>query len=244
MNNEEIRDFKGIWIPKEVYLDERLSAIDKIVFSEIHSLSATQHGCFASNERLAKFCQCSVPTITRSIGKLKELGFIEVASFNGRRRVLESCVTVIRQTNQIDEADSSKRLGSYKYNNIYNNTINNTENNTKEKETKEKKKKSPVNYQEIVTLYNDTCLSLPKVSRLSEARKRAIKSVLNNYTTGDLQKAFEKVETSDWLTGRAKNGWKNANFDWIMKDANLTKILDGNYDNKNKSGMRYDWENL
>ena len=237
------RDFKGIWIPKEIWLDERLSAIDKIVFSEIHSLSGTDRGCFISNERLAKFCQCSVPTITRSISKLKELGLIKVVAFDGRQRMLESCLVVIRQPNQIDETDSSNFHPNIDIYNIYNKK-NNTENNTiiREKEIIQRKRND---YQGVVDLYNDTCISLPKVTRLSDARKNAIKAVLKKYTLGDLQTAFEKVEASDFLTGRAKNGWKNANFDWVMKDANLTKILDGNYDDKkNPGGTRYDWSKI
>ena len=47
-----------------------------------------------------------------------------------------------------------------------------------------------------------------------------------------MEKAFEKVESSGFLKGD-KGDWK-ANFDWIMKSGNLTKILEGNYDDKEK----------
>lgn len=33
MNDELTRDFKGIWIPKEIWLDSRLNTIDKIYLS-------------------------------------------------------------------------------------------------------------------------------------------------------------------------------------------------------------------
>ena len=52
------RDFKGIWIPKEIWLDERLNALDKIILAEINSLDG-EDGCYASNQYLAEFCQCS-----------------------------------------------------------------------------------------------------------------------------------------------------------------------------------------
>ena len=32
------RDFKGIWIPKEIWLSEQLSLVEKVLFVEIHSL--------------------------------------------------------------------------------------------------------------------------------------------------------------------------------------------------------------
>ena len=46
------RDFKGVWIPKRVFLDERLNAIEKIILIEIDSLDAEDsEGCYARNER-------------------------------------------------------------------------------------------------------------------------------------------------------------------------------------------------
>ncbi len=32
------RDFKGIWIPKEIWLSDQLSLMEKILLVEIHSL--------------------------------------------------------------------------------------------------------------------------------------------------------------------------------------------------------------
>ena len=51
------RDFKGVWIPREVWLDSRLSMLDKGILAEIDSLDMSDSGCFASNEHLADFCQ-------------------------------------------------------------------------------------------------------------------------------------------------------------------------------------------
>ena len=50
----EKRDFKGVWFPAEVWLDERLTALDKFILMEIDSLD-NDDGCYASNEHLAKF---------------------------------------------------------------------------------------------------------------------------------------------------------------------------------------------
>ena len=111
------RDFKGVWIPKEIWLCEDLSAIDKIIYAEIDSLDNENH-CTASNIYLAKFCDVSVPTVTRSIQKLIDKGYIEQVSFDGRTRVIK----VIKQTNQNDESPSSKRLTNNIDNNITSNT--------------------------------------------------------------------------------------------------------------------------
>lgn len=114
----ENRDFKGVWISKEIWLNKELSAIDKVILTEIDSLD-NENGCWASNEYLAEFCGVSVPTITRSISKLKNLGYIETEMSDGRHRVIK----MIRVSNQNDEGVSSKRLASNIYNNKDNNSI-------------------------------------------------------------------------------------------------------------------------
>lgn len=86
------REFKGVWIDKEIWLDSRLNALDKIILVEIDSLDNEETGCFASNQYLAEFCQCSERKITEAISKLIQLNYIYVKSFNGRVRVLGSCL--------------------------------------------------------------------------------------------------------------------------------------------------------
>ena len=87
------------------------------------------------------------------------------------------------------------------------------------------------NYQLIADMYNDTCVSFPAITTLSDSRKKAIKARLKTYTVDDLEMAFKKAEASDFLKGKNDRNW-SANFDWMIKDSNLAKILDGNYDNK------------
>lgn len=88
------RDFKGIFIPKEIWLDDELSAIDKFILAEIDSLDVDDsEGCYASNEYLSKFCKCSVTKVSTSISKLIELGYVRVAKSDGRKRFLKVCLS-------------------------------------------------------------------------------------------------------------------------------------------------------
>lgn len=90
--NESIsRDFKGIWIPREIWLDNDLSLLHKAVWSEIHSLyNREKGGCFASNEYLAKFFKVSERYVREIISKLKDLGLVEEVSFDGRQRIIRA----------------------------------------------------------------------------------------------------------------------------------------------------------
>ena len=85
----EERCFKGIWIPKEVWFDRRLNALEKIVLFEVDSLDK-EDGCYASNEHIAEFCQCSAWKVSTAIQKLIDLGYIRIESFDGRHRTLRS----------------------------------------------------------------------------------------------------------------------------------------------------------
>lgn len=96
-------------------------------------------------------------------------------------------------------------------------------------------KSNTVDYKAIIDCYNDTCVSLQKVKALSDSRKKAIKARLNTYSFEDIKTVFEKAEASDFLKGKNDRNWQ-ANFDWLMKDSNFAKVLDGNYDNKPKNG--------
>ena len=87
---ENKRNFKGVWIPKEVWLDNRLTALDKIILIEIDSLNFEDKGCFASNEYLADFCQCSTTKVSLAISKLIKYDYISLEKFNGRQRELKS----------------------------------------------------------------------------------------------------------------------------------------------------------
>ena len=113
------RDFKGVWIPKEIWLNNELSMIEKVILIEIDSLDNENH-CTASNEYFAEFCNCGIATVTRAIKHLKELNYIAEITFNGRCRKLR-VIKMISQPNQNDEADSSKRLPNNINNNITNN---------------------------------------------------------------------------------------------------------------------------
>lgn len=92
-------------------------------------------------------------------------------------------------------------------------------------------KRERINYQEIVDLYNNTCVSFPRVVSISENRKKAIRARLKTYCVEDLKKVFEIAEQSDFLKGKNDRNW-TATFDWMLEDSNLAKILEGNYNNR------------
>ena len=119
--------------------------------------------------------------------------------------------------------------------------VNQTETNIKPKDNQTETKLKPnvnvnvndnVNvYIHIRDMYNETCVSFPKVTTLSDKRKKALSARLKVYKVDDFKRLFTKAEESDFLKGANKRNW-SATFDWLISDANMAKVLDGNYDNK------------
>ena len=83
------RDFKGIWIPKEIWLSPTLSLMEKVLFVEIHSLD-NERGCFASNRYFAEFFGVSTRQIATYVASLKGKGFITVTIVNQNERTIHA----------------------------------------------------------------------------------------------------------------------------------------------------------
>lgn len=89
-----------------------------------------------------------------------------------------------------------------------------------------------IRYQQIADMYNDTCVSFPRLTRLSERRRKAIRARLKaGYTLDDFQRLFELAESSEFLKGGNGRNWY-ATFDWLIQDGNMAKVLDGNYQSR------------
>lgn len=84
----------------------------------------------------------------------------------------------------------------------------------------------------IRELYNSVCGSYPRLVKMSEARKKAVRARLRaGYTVDDFQRLFEMAEASSFLKGKNNRNW-TATFDWLIADANMAKVLDGNYSDR------------
>ena len=125
----------------------------------------------------------------------------------------------ICQTNGRQNADKEQTNGSL----------------SKDKGSKDKGSKENIDYQQIADLYNETCVSFPRLTKLSDSRKKAIRARLKQYSVDDFRRMFEMAESSDFLKGKNDRNW-SATFDWMVKDANMAKILDGNYSDKKEGG--------
>nr|DAK80054.1 MAG TPA: hypothetical protein [Caudoviricetes sp.] len=205
----------------------------------------------ASDEYVKKCLKWGSEKIRKTKQTLKENGLINIVQARNQKKIsgwhIEVCYIVSQKSAEdieikiIDSKNSqnqqlSKPTSSIEETNALkehikclNKKIEMLENNKNNNiSNKEKDKKENI-IADIIGLYNEICVSLPKVKTVSNARKTAIKSLVNKYDIEQIRTVFTKAETSNFLKGNNNHSWQ-ANFDWLIKDNNFVKVLDGNYD--------------
>lgn len=92
-----------------------------------------------------------------------------------------------------------------------------------------------IDYKALVSHFNKKFSGiLPQVMQITEKRRKAVKARIGEYSKNDVLKVFEKVFESSFLRGNNNRSWR-ADFDWIFRPSNFTKILEGGFDNNSKS---------
>jgi uncharacterized protein YdaU (DUF1376 family) len=92
---------------------------------------------------------------------------------------------------------------------------------------------------EAVSAFNETAarVGISQVQKMTDTRRKALRGRLKE--CGGIEGwriALSKIEQSDFLSGRTGR-WR-CDFDWINKPANFTKLMEGNYDNRDHKPNR------
>lgn len=181
-----------------------------------------------STQMIATVTRHQVGTVEKAIEVFKQLGLIDV--LDGGTIYMSDIELFVGQSSTEGDRKRAERLRLKQSDNLQIGQMSDIHPPEIEKEI-DKENRDRVNYQQIADMYNATCVSFPRLTVLSEKRKKAIKARLRKYSVDDIQRAFEMAQESDFLKGTNGRNW-SATFDWIMCDANMAKILDGNYANK------------
>lgn len=136
------RQFKGIWIPAEIWEDTNLTWNEKIVLMEIDSFTAAGKDCFISDEYIGKLVGASTRTAASIVAKLVRLGYVKKTRSDGRHRYLESAI-IASQVCKICGADMQNLQTT-------NNKITNTRLLNKKEENKEERRFRKPSLQEVL----------------------------------------------------------------------------------------------
>jgi len=101
---------------------------------------------------------------------------------------------------------------------------------------KDKEKDKDINYNILVEKFNEYCSKMSKILSLTDIRKSHINARVEEHDFDTIINVFKIAGESDFLNGVNDKQWK-ATFDWLMKPTNFVKVLEGNYNNKERLQM-------
>lgn len=236
MADSKIRDENYFTVSGWMLNRLNLKGVALQVFSIIYGFSQDGESCFTGSlQYLSDFTNASKPTVIKALKELVEKNFLikienemNGVKFNKYRANL----LVVKNFNggsQDSLLGGSKEtlLGGSKETLPNNISLINKSHIDKEIE-------------EVLNLYHSICKSFPSVKVVSDARKKAIKARLESFSLEDFRTVFENAESSSFLKGKNDRKW-SANFDWLIADKNIVKVLEGNYADKGRKEAVPGW---
>jgi len=108
------KEWQGAWIPRSVWIEKKLTWMEKCLWSEIYSLHDEKRGgCWASNSHLAKIMDSTPASIANAISKMRKLGMVQTVSISGMSRVIlavDPIHQVMKGVNQVVKGGLTTRL--------------------------------------------------------------------------------------------------------------------------------------
>lgn len=89
----------------------------------------------------------------------------------------------------------------------------------------------------FIDLYHRICVSLPRVVKVTDKRKKGILNIIKKYSYDDIKQVFINLENSDFCKGKNDRGWK-ADLDFILREDKFVATLEGKYNTKKQSSKK------
>ena len=247
MSNQ--RDFKGVWIPKEIWENKDLTLQEKVFLIEIDSLDG-EDGCYATNSHFSEFFGVTKGRCSQVISSLEEKKFITIQFVKNEKKQIEKRIIRInknkmnelrketkqgikgikegiKKTNDPIKFSKEGYLENYKGNNtVVSNTISNTIN--KEKYKKEKTKNEVQDFITNLEADEDYKELLFKYVEYRKSIKKPIKTIV------PIQKIIKDFPNwfalDEAINIAMEKEWQGLEPEWIAK-YKQSKISN-NYGNK------------
>ncbi|WP_089135138.1 helix-turn-helix domain-containing protein [Ligilactobacillus murinus] len=206
--SNESRGFRGVWIPKEYWLDPNLKIMEVVFITEIESLDNGK-GCYASNKYFSEFFGISKGRCSQIINNLSDKGYIKIDYDREGKQVKKRTMKVVRKLTTPYLENYRPYLENDKENNTSSNTSNNDQSDLKK-----------IREQQLEDDFNKLWKLYPRKEgkkKAFEAYKRAIKNgttnkeiqtgIVNYLTQIRVQKTNKQYikQGSTWFNGECWN---------------------------------------
>lgn len=262
-------DVKWIKITTDIFDDEKILLIESlpegdsiiVIWFKLLCLAGKTNnsGVFIINDRiaytddmLAKIFRRKESTVKLALQTFEQFGMIEriddiitIPSW-GKHQSLDQLEKKKEYQREYmkDYREKQKQLAcktNSKTNSMTNVSLLDIEEEKEKEKEEDKNKKENIDIEWFLAKYHEICVSLPKVMKLTEKRKKSIRKLLKSYSKEDIIECFENAEESDFLKGKNDRGWK-ADIDFILREDKFVAILENKYGGKKSSKKRFNLE--
>jgi len=196
------RQFKGVWIPAELYLDKTITWTQKIILLEVDSFSKNKLECFVSNEHLANLIGISESGIEKAIRALVEMNRLERKRqvINGSNRRLMRLPTSI-ECGSVPHSTEGTNLTQVRT------TINNNYN-----QVPKPKKGRPNSFDEVWNYFKDLELGLDEAQKFVDWYDSVGWKVKGGNSIKDWKACARQWKRRNKQNTNAKKGFSSDNF--------------------------------
>lgn len=196
------RDCRFINFPTQLWENQQLSWMAKIVLMEIDSYPRSELGVNVRAGAVATALGITKKECDAALKELFDKGAIQVNIDEGQKLLLP----LIYKSEYVAKGQPVV-------------------------EGKKPTTSNSIDYDEVAKQWREICSMLPPIQRWTPQRKNKLRACLNQaeLTIGDIPRIFRLVSTSNFLNGTSSCDWR-CSFDWLIKSAsNITKVYEGNY---------------
>lgn len=221
---EQQRQFRGVWIPKEIWLNKNLTQQEKMMLVEIDSLEDEEKGCWASNKHFVNIFGITASRTSQVIQSLYKKGYIRIDyDMNGKEvetrhirinrppypektGMLKTDIGMLKNDTEVCQFPKEGYVNFLKENNTY---INNTNKNIKE---------GYFENEDVNELFDEFLKIREKIKAVNS--DRAINTLINKLNKYDDKTKIKMIENS------IVNSWKDV---YEPKRDDKPKFNDGTF---------------
>ena len=219
---ENNRGFKGVWIPKEIWLDEDLTIQEMVFLVEIDSLDQ-ENGCYASNAHFAEFFGLSKSRSSAVIKNLEEKGYIAIKYIYEGKEIKKRIIHVVakyRGSQETEEGYLGNTQGS-------NTSLSNTSNNNSE--GKPSQSCSIYNINDLHKVTNDKIALVVLTYAANYRQTRGVNHPnLKTEQLINVTNTLERIDLHHSLSGLDWNNLVDRYFETTTSDCNINHFSYGN----------------
>jgi len=229
------REKGWFWVENELVDNEELKPMERLLYMVLARHSNNETGeSFPSLETLCK--KTGVKDKRTIVNHLKNLESLELIEIKKQMGISNRYYLKNVKSELVTKNDTSNKICNEPL------TKNDTRpvtkivpltrlNNKTKKQYLVEDENLKIDYEKIRLFWNENT-NLPSIKILSNKRKEKIKLRIQEVEEKNFLLAINKLNYSDFATGKNNSSWK-ADIDWLItNDTNIVKVLEGKYDNK------------